>query len=238
MPFLPMIIGASLATFGEKPIAADVAAGAEIARKGKGIDRVLGLNRVTFGTWFNGERNQDVEVAVILTPGLLSRWLGHQEATGLVDTKNPWSKFAAQSNGKTLVFIRLASLNSIDPTDGDESETGQPTKLDDVKIGFAQTASRKTTPTIFQPLLLKRVQDLQARHPEEILKSTWDQVASRVLAWPSSPQADPESAIRWGRNRLVSFIAELPPVEPKGFGCFQIDTGGTIRTVRFEMPRS
>ncbi len=238
MPFLSIMVGASLANFAEKPIASQLEEGAKIAAKGKGIERVLGLNRVVFGTWFDGERNQDVECAVILTPGLLSRWLGHQQACGALDAQKSWERFASQSKGKTLVFVRLASLNTMDLTDGDESETGQPGLLDEVSVGFGQMSNRRSLPAQFEPMPLKRVQDVQDRHAHDVLKTTWDQVASRVVAWPSAPAGDSDSPIRWGKNRLVGFIGELPDVSNLSFGAFRIQTGSVIRTVRFDMPKS
>ena len=238
MPLLSIMVGVSLANFAEKPIASQLEEGARLAGRGKGIDRVLGLNRVVFGTWFDGERNRDVECAVILTPGLLSRWLGHQQACGVKDIQTPWQRFAAQSKGKTLVFIRLASLNSIELTDGDESETGQPALFDDVSIAFGQMANRRLMPAQYEPMPLKRVQDILDRHAADVLKTTWDQVTSRVVAWPSAPSADSDSPIRWGKNRLVGFIAELPALTDQQYGAFQIQTGNVTRTVRFEMPKS
>jgi hypothetical protein len=238
MPLLSIMVGLTLANFAERPIASEILLGARLAEKGKGIDRVLGLNRVVFGTWFDGERNRDVETAVIMTPGLLSRWLGHQQASGEKEIQTPWDRFAAQSKGKTLVFIRLATLNTLDLTDGDESETGMPELLDNVIIGFAQSPTRKTIPTKFEPLLLKKIQDIQARHPHEVLQTTWDQVASRVLAWPTTPASDPDSIIRWGRNRLVGYLAELPVKDNLNYGALQIQTGNAVRTIRFEMPKS
>lgn len=233
-----MMVGLSLSNFNAKPIAEEMEIGAKLANKGKGVDRVLGLNRVTFGTWFDGERNRDVEVAILLTPGLLSRWLGHQQASGEKDIQCAWDRFASQAKGKTLVFIRLATLNTLDLTDGDESETGQPHLLDQVSIGFAQMPQRKATPPRFETLLLKRIQDVQDRHPHEVLRTTWDQVASRVVAWPAPSFADSDSPIRWGKNRLVGFLAELPNLNDLPFGAFQVQTGNVTRTIRFEMPKS
>ena len=238
MPLLSIMVGMGLANFAEKPISAELEAGAKLAAKGKGIDRALGLNRVVFGSWFNGERMLNVEQAVIMTPGLLSRWLGHQQATGEKATQTLWDRFAAQSKGKTLVFVRLASLNTLDLTDGDESETGNPGLFDQVNIGFAQTPNPKIGPARFEPLTLKRIQDIQDRHPHDVLKSSWDQVVSRVLAWPTSPAVDSDSPIRWGKNRVVGFLAELPALNEHRYGAFQIQTGSTIRTIRFEMPKS
>lgn len=238
MPLLSIVLGLSLAHFSGKPVAEEVEKGAKVAAQGKGIDRVLGLNRVSFGSWFDGQRMLNVEQAVIMTPGLLSRWLGHQQVCGLKDIQPVWDRFAAQSNGRTLVFVRLATLNTLDITDGDESETGNPALLDQVTIGFGQMSNRKMTPAQFELLSLRSIQDVQARHPHEVLRTTWDRVVSRVVAWPSEPSADEDSSIRWGRNRLVGFLAELPAVSKLPFGAFQIQTGGATRIVRFEMPKS
>jgi len=238
MPLLSTMVGLVLTNFGDKPIADELKAGARLAAYGKGIDRVLGLNRVVFGSWFNGERMLNVDHAVIMTPGLLSRWLGHQQACGDKDIQSSWTKFAAQAKGRTVVFIRLSTLNTMDLTDGDESETGQPELFDDVRIGFGQSPNRRADPARFVGLTLQRVQDVQGRHPHEVLKTSWDQVVSRYIAWPASPNADPDSPIRWGKNRLVGFIAELPSLSDSRFGAFRIQTGSAIRTIRFEMPKS
>jgi hypothetical protein len=238
MPILLTIIGLGLAHFAGKPIASEMEAGARLAKKGKGIDRVLGLNRVVVRSWFDGERMVDVEHAVIMTPGLLSRWLGHQQACGEKVIQPTWDRFASQSQGKTLVFFRLATLNTFDLTDGDESETGQPSVLDHIEIGFGQTENRKAGPARFAPLLLKCIQDVQDRHPKDVLKTSWDQVVSRVVAWPTAPLPEQDSLIRWGRNRVVGYLAELPPLTESPYGAFQIRYSGSTRVVRFELPKS
>jgi hypothetical protein len=238
MPLLSTMVGLVLTNFGDKPIADEIKAGARLATHGKGIDRVLGLNRVVFGSWSNGERMLNVEQAVIMTPGLLSRWLGHQQACGEKEIQSSWTKFATQSNGRTLVFFRLATLNTMDLTDGDESETGQPHLFDQVTIGFGQSPNRRAGPARFVGLTLKRIQDIQDRHPQDVLKTSWDQVVSRYIAWPAAPYSDADSTIRWGKNRLVGFISELPAQTDARYGAFQIQTGSAVRTIRFEMPRS
>ncbi|MEI7578307.1 MAG: hypothetical protein WCK51_15570 [Armatimonadota bacterium] len=238
MAILLTIVGLGLSNFSGKPIASEMEVGARLAKKGKGIDRVLGLNRVVFRSWFDGERMVDVEHAVIMTPGLLSRWLGHQQACGEKEIQPAWDRFASQSHGRTLVFFRLATLNTLDLTDGDESDTGQPSLFDEVEIGFGQTTNRKAGPARFAPLVLKSIQDIQDRHPRDVLKTSWDQVVSRVVAWPTLPLPDLDSPIRWGRNRVVGFLAELPTITDTHYGAFQIRYAGRNRVVRFELPKS
>lgn len=221
--------------FGEAPIAAEFAEGQKIYAKKKGIDRTEKDARVVIGNWFDGERLQVVEEAVFLTPGLLSRWLGYQQASGTSkeDVDRSWKQFTAQFEKQPSTFIRLARLDTVDPVDGNVEATANPTSLDDVKIDVRQIGKD------WQKVNYRVVQDLLERNPTEVLRETWDQVLAKFSAWPSEATTNElMPLIRWGKNRRVSLIAETPKLEPGSKCELKIVEKDRTRTIRFTYPKS
>lgn len=230
-----MIAFASAFVFSSEPIDAEVRVGAELARKGRSIQQALGANRVVLGRWFDGNEKREVEEAVLITPGLASRWLGH---IGRSDSTEVYRAIAKQQHGRVIAFIRLARLNTIDFADGDEVDTAKPEMLDGVKIEFGESTSKRTPPT-WAPVVLTKIEDRLDRHPHDFFKVTWDQLFSRAMTWPTpNGVAAPDPLIRWGRNRVVSYIAELPFVPKTPFAGFRITEPDRVRTVTFEVPKS
>lgn len=221
--------------FGSAPQATEFAHGQKIYHMNKGIDRAQGDARIVLGNWFDGERTQVVEELDFLTPGLLSRWLGYQEASGTPKDKidSAWKNFSEQFKGKSMALVRLARLGAIDIVDGDLDDHAVISALDSVKLEM------RTKKGEWQEVKYRVIQDLQARQPHEVLRDTWDQILAKFSAWPSTPTADDLiSEIRWGNNRRVSFLAEVPQYEPHASCEIRIIEKDRTRTIPFYYPKS
>ena len=217
------------------PIVFDLNEGQQIFRRGQAINQTERDARIVIGKWFNGEQTVVVEEAVFITSGLLSRWLGYQNAAGTSndDIQNSWSKSHAQFSSKPIALIRLARLCTVDPIDQDLDNSGIPEALDDVSIQIHQQGKPWTTMTV------QTVQDIQQRRPDEVLKETWDQVLAKFTAWPAKPTVNELiPAIRWGKNRRVSLVAETP-IFPGGSKCeMKIVEKDRTRIIPFRYPKS
>lgn len=221
--------------FGEAPIPAEFEEGRKVFHRKKGIDRTEKDARIVIGKWFDGDRVQIVEEAVFLTPGLLSRWIGYQDASGMPKevTDNRWKQCSNQFSDKNLALIRLARLGTVDPHDGDVENYAAIEALDSVQ--FEMKAVGKE----WQKVSFKMVQDIQDRQPADVLKETWDQVLAKFTAWPGTPTAnDLVSEIRWGRNRRVSMLAEVPTMDPGSKCQLKIIEKDRTRVIPFTYPKS
>ncbi len=217
------------------PIESELKLGKQLFAKGKGIDRTEKDSRIVIGQWFDGERNQNVEEVVFVTPGLLSRWLGYQLAAGTSQevVNATWEKCAGQFTGKTFAVVRLARLCTVDMIDGDVDNSAKPEALDKIKIEMHQV-DKPWTPVDYHV-----VQDIQQRRPDEVLKDTWDQVLAKFTAWPSKPtENDLMPEIRWGLNRRVSLIAETTKFEPGSKCEIKILEKDRTRVIPFHYPKS
>ncbi len=232
----PMICFLTISTgFGESPLPADFDEGQKIYNRKKGIDRTEKDARIVIGKWFDGDRVRDVEEAIFLTPGLLSRWLGYQQASG--NTKDSvtkaWKQYSTQYAAKSLTLIRLARLGTVDPVDGDVQYSTRVDALDNVRIEMRQEGQE------WQPVSYRVVQDIQERQPADVLRETWDQVLAAFSAWPSAPSGNslmPE--VKWGMNRRVSLLAETP-TEPLGSKCeLRFVEKDRTRVIPFTYPKS
>jgi hypothetical protein len=226
---------ATFSAFGDTPIEAELKVGKQIFEKHKGIDRTEKDARVVIGQWFDGDRTKVVEEAVFVTPGLLSRWLGFQLASGRSpeEVNASWLNCSSQFSNRSVVIIRLARLSAVDMIDGDVDNSAKPAALDSINLQIHQVGK----PWI--PVSFRTVQDLQQRRPEEVLKDSWDQILAKFTAWPSKPTENelfPD--IRWGRNRRVSLIAETPPFAPATKCELKIVEKDRIRVIPFDYPKS
>jgi hypothetical protein len=220
--------------FGDKPLGPDLAKGASVAKK-NGIDRCSADARIVLGTWYDGLKRQAVEELVFLTPGHLSRWLGYGIAKGesLEGSQRMWQNFAGLAKGKTLGVVRLARLCSIDPGDMDVRVDGKPESLDTLKFRFRFVGAE------WQDVPFSVIQDVQDRDPKLVWRESWDRAVSSVLLWPSKPSEYPlVSEIRWGKNRMVTALADFPIVQP-GCKCeIEITEVGRQRVIPFKFPQT
>jgi hypothetical protein len=220
--------------FGDKPLGSEMSKGAQLAKK-SGVDRCVGDARVVIGTWYDGIRRQPVEELVFLTPGHLSRWLGYGIAKGesLDGSQRLWQNFAGIAKGKTLGVVRLARLCSIDPGDLDVRVDGKPESLDGVKLRFRVVGAE------WQDVPYTLIQDVQDRDPKLVWRESWDRALTSVMVWPSQPSEFPlVSEIRWGKNRMVTAIADFPMVQA-GCKCeIEVTEVGRQRVIPFKFPKS
>jgi hypothetical protein len=220
--------------FGAKPLSGEIVVGTAAAKR-SGQDRCVGDARVVLGTWFDGLRKQSVEELVFLTPGHLSRWIGYGLGKGesFEDSQKMWDNFSALSKGKMLGVIRLARLCSVDIGDMDVRPDASPEALDTVKIRFRRVSSS------WKEINFRVFQDVQDRDPLLVWRESWDRALASVMTWPSQPSEFPlVSEIRWGKNRLITSIAEFPMTEPQAKCELEITEVGRKRVVPFKFPKN
>ncbi|MBS1700972.1 MAG: hypothetical protein JST12_04870 [Armatimonadetes bacterium] len=232
---LTLCFAAAISGFGTAPIPTEFAEGQKVFHRKKGIDRTTGDAGVKIGEWFDGDRKQVVEEAIFLTPGLLSRWLGYQAASGTADEEiqNSWKACTDQLQDQSLAFIRLSRLGTVDPVDGNVEDTANIEALNTVRFDIRQDGKS------WQKLDFKVVQDVQDRWPTDVLKDSWDQVMAKLMAWPSTPTNNElVSQIRWGRNRRISVLAEVPAISANAKCELRITESDRTRTIKFRYPKS
>lgn len=234
MAFVALLL-AAVFDFDKAPIAKDVELGKKVFAQHQGIDRTQKDARAVIGQWFDGDRTRVVEEVDFLTPGLLSRWLGYQTATGVPKSQidSAWEHCSQQLNGRSLALIRLARLCKVDYIDGEVDGSGKPEALDQVQVFMREVGGE------WQEVKLQVVQDIQARQPTEVLADTWDQVVAKFIAWPSeATHEDLMPDLRWGKNRRISYLADVPALGAgKKCEC-KIVEKDRIRTIPFDFPKS
>ena len=221
--------------FGTAPISAEFEEGQKVFKHKKGIDRTEKDARVVIGKWFDGDRLQLVEEAIFVTPGLLSRWLGYKEASGTAkdEVQASWKQCSAQFTGKTVTLIRLARLGTVEPHDGDTTDTAKTDAIDNPKIEIRQVGKE------WHKMTYHVVQDLLDRHPADVLKETWDQILAKFTAFPSTPtENDLMPELRWGRNRRISMLTEVPTLDPGSKSELKIVEKDRTRVIAFDFPKS
>lgn len=187
-----------------EPDLRQIESGAKIFKSRKGTESLDQDARTVIGRWFDGSKKVGVEEVVVVSPGLLSRWLGFQ-GLSIEESRNAWQRFWKQSQGKTLLFVRLSRLDFVDWHDGDTPQSAHPEALDQVKFFFNEGGVEWKAASVV------KIQDLQDRSPQLVLRDRWDEVIASQLAWPGMPTQFPlVSEIRWGKNRRVGYLVDYP----------------------------
>lgn len=131
---------ASLA-FPADPIPGEMARGAEIYRKGKGIERTLLEDRVVLGLWFSGRKQEDVEEVIRLSPEMVSRWIGYLKAKERwsEETLNQrWDHIAEAMGEDTHFVVRLSAFPKMTLEDLEPalSRSADPNEISNVRFAF------------------------------------------------------------------------------------------------------
>ena len=95
------------------PIKAELIRGERIYRAGKGIDRTLMEDRIGLGTWFDGTSKREFNQAILVTPEMLSRWLGYlnaKERWSLEELSRRWIASKRLIDGRMVVIVDLYAL--------------------------------------------------------------------------------------------------------------------------------
>lgn len=110
---LALLGSASPFAFGEEPDAAAFREGVDLWRAGKGIERTLGPERAVLAVWFDGRIRQAADVAVWVSPKLVSRRLGYLSASRRMTAEqvlSAWREAADRLDGRLAFAVRLCAL--------------------------------------------------------------------------------------------------------------------------------
>ncbi len=114
MAGLAILGSASQHSFGVEPDAAAFREGVDIWRAGKGIERTLGPERAVMAVWFDGRVRQAADVAVWVSPRLVSRRLGYLCASRRLTAEQTlalWKQAASRLEGRLCFAVRLCKLS-------------------------------------------------------------------------------------------------------------------------------
>ena len=112
------LLGVRAIGFPEAPLAGQISAGRAVYHSGAGIDRTLGADRFTLGTWFDGRIRRAVDTVTWVSPELVSRWIGYMaERDGWSDAviDRRWSVSRHQLDRNVTFIVRLAAFPRLDP---------------------------------------------------------------------------------------------------------------------------
>ena len=131
------------------PLEDQISAGRAIYHTGAGIDRTLGADRLTLGTWFDGRIRRAVDTATWLSPELAARWIGYlAERDGWSNdvVGRRWSAVRQQLDGRVTFVVRLGAFPRLDPFEFGIGADSKPETLKGVRFrlafhpaGFTQT---------------------------------------------------------------------------------------------------
>lgn len=197
-----------------EPIEAEFRSGAEAARQGRPLDRLLGRDRQTLGTWFDGVRRQSIEYAIRFSPEFLSRWLGYLdclEAWPSHERQRRWDALRRELDGKEAFFVALAAfpktptLDLIESAPPDVANLGSP---DGGGIRFVVHAGDARSPASARQLAFR-----QARDRAPILGFRW-WLAVPFGGWltPSHLRDQPLTAYSVGEWFGAWYYVEAPAI--------------------------
>ena len=228
-------------TWPEAPIFSEMALGARAAKIKKGVDRVQGKDRIVIGKWADGVRSREVEEVVLLTPSLLSRWLGwlaFHQAWSAADVSKKWQVLRARFGEKPLMVVRLALYERNDAFELAEISRPRPSDLEDV--GFQWIAPGASLDPKSRPLFppdnaakadgpsvtldFSCVLDRWGRDPSNLNSIPWwASTTDWSDLWPTGYQPPQWDGLQRGLNRLKVFVVQAPPTQDNMF-----TNGGTL----------
>jgi hypothetical protein len=200
-------------TLGMEPIGCSMSVGAEIARSGKGVDRLLLEDRQVVGKWARTYLPHDAEDVIWISPDLVSRWLGYlQESENLTEPEVSarWAALA-KTEGKTLWFIvRLAALDKQDPLDMGMEEAAQTNDLDPVVVRATLTDISGHRIAL-RDLHTKLIATFRSSDADELIGLPWyiySDVFKPLL--PAIPPSPLDSDLGSNEARLLLVQADVP----------------------------
>ncbi len=94
------------------PIASEVEGGRQSAAKGRPLDAIFQKDRKAIGKWSNGGVATAVEHVILLSPSLVSRWLGYLERKQWWDATEKqvrWNLLKYDLDGRLTFLVRLSA---------------------------------------------------------------------------------------------------------------------------------
>jgi len=205
------------------PIQLDFDRGAKVSKIRKGVDRVIGLDRVVIGKWTDGIRSKDVEEVVLMTPSLMSRWLGwlaQRESLSAVQISERWEGMQAAFGTVPTVIVRLALYERNDALELADISRPNLTELESVSFRWVPNGGSSETPTLANQLMFDR----WGTEPTKLNSIPWWASSEQWrLLWPTGHQTATWDGLQRGWNRLKVLSVKLP--SDTGFN---FETGGTL----------
>lgn len=220
-----------------KPIEIDFALGAKVSKIHKGVDRVIGPDRIVIGKWTDGTRSKDVEEVVLMTPSLMSRWLGwlaDREALPATQIAVRWQDMRKTFGEAPTVIVRLALFERNDGLELADISRPSLTELESVNFKWVPSAGTGETALPVGQLMLDR----WGQEPTKLNSIPWWASSEQWrLLWPSGYEAPTWDGLQRGWNRLKVYAVQLPASAGVNFefgGKLVVQKGS--RTLQGEIP--
>lgn len=207
--------------FAETPVAAMVAEGRAKARVGKPRDpltkiirgpvqseitSILGQESKTIGTWTNGSSKQSVEHATWISPELVSRWLGFNEAREFWDQDvlpTKWQMVRHKMSGKLNFVVELSAFPKLPFQGTGEYQKPRFDSYDNVR--FVLTSDGR-----FWNMNARQIRQIQGRKQADVDHWPWwlDTPISACLATEHDTPPDPP--LPFGDFNRTYYWVDLP----------------------------
>lgn len=154
--------------------------GVASARRGYDLSKTLEDMRHGLGRWHDGKQFRTTEVAVALTPKVVSRWIGWLQTTcgwGEHHVQQAWSDYLSNRKNGLIILVRLTAFPKESFLDLTEQTPPDPTDLD--SLSFEAEQSRVTV-----PIDLGINVSIRRPQPEEVLGDRWLQLALPTILRP------------------------------------------------------
>jgi len=104
--------------FPDRPFLYQFACGERLAKERQPLTSALDGDRDVIGTWWHGIREEGVEQAIRVSPGMASRWLGYLNASehwSLAELQIRWDDLAHTMSRQVLFVVQLSNFPKDDP---------------------------------------------------------------------------------------------------------------------------
>lgn len=200
-------------TLGPGPNREAMLVGEEIARQGKGLDRLLLEDRQVIGRWARAYMPHDSEDVLWISPDLLSRWLGYlQESEGLTDqqVQDRWNALEGSAGRDFWIVVRLAALDKQDPLDLGMEEEAETTDLSPVKV-LATVTDLSGQRIALKPTQTTVLADVRSSDANEVIGLPWYIFSDAFKPLlPSIPPSKPDSDLGTNEGRLLFVKLPVP----------------------------
>jgi hypothetical protein len=162
--------------FPRRPIAAEVARGAAIQKKGAGPDRTLLEDHRVAARWFDGRIRRPSDTITWVSPDLASRWFGYLAANdGWTDAAldRRWAAARESLQGSLTFIVRLSAMPKVDPLEFGTGSLARESELDNVKFEVNWSQAEDGKLAIWHPTSFKAVKSAS------IQKYDWAPILNR-----------------------------------------------------------
>lgn len=201
-------------SFPVAPISSELLRGEAVYLAGAPIEKTEIEDRQGIGSWFDGSHSREVEEAIWVSPGMVSRWLGYQRAKEKwtpVEQLDRWNAVRNELDGKLTFVVRLSSFAKQDPLEFGDTPPGTLAAVTDVK--FAVTVSRPSRPGEVGKLDARR---FEALYGGPIARERNSQFASTYRIDSTATTLTVQEAYEWSDLVGLRWIDYVPFGVPLG----------------------